>query len=73
MRVISQDGLADSPYESKAYYANEQYQSYTICTSDGLTIAQYGTREQAAKAMQDMRQAYFDGLDSFQFEEDVDE
>lgn len=70
MRVIAQDGFADSPYEGKAYYVNERYQSYCICTSDGLVMAQYKTWDAAKAAMEEMRTAYFDGVDSYQFEED---
>lgn len=65
MRVISQDGTLDIPYEmvviqrfkDKIYFLNQNLAGVEGVTSD-LEIAGYSTEEKAIKAMQMLREAY---------------
>lgn len=59
MRVISQDGTMDVPYENVVLY---QYEKEIMCIFSGIYIgrklAQYSTEEKALKAMEMLREAY---------------
>lgn len=65
MRVISQDGTFDIPYEmvviqrfrEKIYFLNQNLAGVEGVTSD-LEIAGYSTEEKAIKAMEMLREAY---------------
>lgn len=65
MRVISQDGTFDIPYEmvviqrfkEKIYFLNQNLAGIEGVTSD-LEIARYSTEEKAIKAMEELREAY---------------
>lgn len=73
MRVISRDGMRDYPYECSGFYAafNLAGDGVKIFadfgSNGGPLMAEYGTSEEAAEAMQAMRQAWFDGCESYQF------
>lgn len=65
MRVISQDGTIDMPYEeviiqrfgSKIYFLNKNLTGVEPLTDD-MQIAEYSTGEKAKKAMKMLRIAY---------------
>lgn len=65
MRVISQDGTIDMPYEeviiqrfgSKIYFLNKNLTGVEPLTDD-MQIAEYSTEEKAKKAMEELRYAY---------------
>ena len=67
MRVISQDGTLDVPYEiSSLSMAVGKYENvehavifcYNYSTSMGTKMAEYGSKEKAKKAMEMLRDAY---------------
>ena len=65
MRVISQDGTLDMPYEeviiqrfrSRIYFLNKNLTGVESL-SDDMQIAEYSTEEKALKAMEMLREAY---------------
>lgn len=65
MRVISQDGTIDMPYEevivqrfkSRIYFLNKNLTGVEPLTND-MRIAEYSTEEKAKKAMKMLRVAY---------------
>ena len=65
MRVISQDGTIDMPYEeviiqrfkSRIYFLNKNLTGVESL-SDDMQIAEYSTEEKAVKAMEMLREAY---------------
>ena len=65
MRVISQDGTIDVPYEQviiqqykgKIYFLNKNLTGVEQLVSD-MEIASYSTKEKAIKAMEMLRKAY---------------
>ena len=65
MRVISQDGTIDIPYESviiqrfgrEIYFLNKNLIGVEQLVSD-IDIATYSTEEKAKKAMEELRYAY---------------
>lgn len=65
MRVISQDGALDMPYEeviiqrfkSRIYFLNKNLTGVESLTDD-MQIAEYSTEEKAKKAMEMLRIAY---------------
>ena len=67
MRVISQDGTMDVPYEISSFsmavgkYENVEHAvifCYNYSTSIGTKMAEYGSKEKAKKAMETLRIAY---------------
>ena len=67
MRVISQDGTIDVPYEIGSLimevgkYENVEHAvifCYNYLTSSGTKMAEYGSKEKAKKAMEMLRDAY---------------
>ena len=67
MRVISQDGTMDVPYEISSFsmavgkYENVEHAvifCYNYSTSMGTKMAEYGSKENAKKAMEMLRIAY---------------
>ena len=67
MRVISQDGTIDVPYEISSFsmavgkYENAEHAvifCYNYSTSMGTKMAEYGSKEKANKAMEMLRDAY---------------
>lgn len=67
MRVISQDGTMDVPYEISSFsmavgkYENVEHSvifCYNYSTSIGTKMAEYGSKEKAKKAMEMLRDAY---------------
>ena len=67
MRVISQDGTMDVPYEISSFsmavgkYENVEHAvifCYNYSTSMGTKMAEYGSKEKAKKAMEELRYAY---------------
>lgn len=65
MRVISQDGTVDMPYEeviiqrfkSRIYFLNKNLTGVESLADD-MQIAEYSTEEKAKKAMEELRYAY---------------
>lgn len=65
MRVISQDGTIDMPYEeviiqrfkSRIYFLNKNLIGVESLNED-MQIAEYSTEEKAKKAMEELRYAY---------------
>ena len=65
MRVISQDGTLDMPYEeviiqrfkSRIYFLNKNLTGVESL-SDDMQIAEYSTEEKAIKAMEMLREAW---------------
>lgn len=65
MRIISQDGTIDMPYEmviiqrfkSRIYFLNKNLTGVEPLTDD-MQIAEYSTEEKAKKAMEMLRDAY---------------
>lgn len=65
MRVISQDGTLDMPYEeviiqrfkSRIYFLNKNLTGVESL-SDDIQIAEYSTEEKAVKAMEMLRKVY---------------
>lgn len=65
MRVISQDGTIDMPYEeviiqrfkSRIYFLNKNLTGVESL-SDDIQIAEYSTEEKAIKAMEMLRETY---------------
>ena len=63
MRVISQDGKFDFPYENSMIFHNELYGydavAIRIAGDTGITsLARYSTEKKAIKAMEMLREAY---------------
>ena len=67
MRVISQDGTMDVPYEISSFsmavgkYENVEHAvifCYNYSTSMGTKMAEYSSKEKAKKAMEELRYAY---------------
>ena len=67
MRVISQDGTLDVPYEISSFsmavgkYENVEHAvifCYNYSTSMGTKMAEYGSKEKSKKAMEMLRDAY---------------
>ena len=67
MRVISQDGTMDVPYEISSFsmavgkYENVEHAvifCYNYSTSMGTKMAEYGSKEKAKKAMEMLRISY---------------
>ena len=82
MRVISQDGTMDVPYEISSFsmavgkYENVEHAvifCYNYSTSIGTKMAEYGSKEKAKKAMEMLRKAYVGNIVMFQNVEPTDE
>ena len=67
MRIISQDGTIGVPYEigslimAAGKYENVEHAvifCYNYSTSSGTKMAEYGSKEKAKKAMEELRYAY---------------
>ena len=62
MRVISQDGKLDFPYENSVVFINlvdaSEIRIVAIGDDDNVVIAKYSTEEKAKKAMEELRYAY---------------
>lgn len=62
MRIISQDGTIDVPYESSFVYINGRYPKaiyvQTIGDEEQTRFAEYSTPEKAEKAMEELKYAY---------------
>ena len=61
MRVISQDGTIDTPYELSMIWIREKY-GYTVMVNmpndEPAGLGKYSSREKALKAMEMLRDAY---------------
>ena len=62
MRIISQDGKLDFPYENSVVFINlvdtSEIRIVAIGDDDDVVIAKYSTEEKAKKAMEMLRIAY---------------
>lgn len=64
MRVVSQDGKIDMPYENSCLNIvciepkRTAIYSYSACCDVSLRLAEYSTEEKAVKAMEMLREAY---------------
>ena len=80
MRVISQDGTIDMPYESVIiqrfnsgiYFLNKNLTGVEPLNDD-MKIAEYSTEEKAKKAMKMLRKAYVGSIVMFKNVEPTDE
>ena len=78
MRIISQDGTIDIPYENCSVYINRLNEK-EICAqclgdeSNFFSAALYSTPEKAEKAMEMLRKAYTGSVAIFQNVEPTDE
>ena len=80
MRVISQDGTIDIPYDSviiqrfgrEIYFLNKNLIGVEQLVSD-MDIATYSTEEKAKKAMEMLRKAYVGSIVMFKNVEPTDE
>ena len=76
MRVISQDGAADYPYECTGFYCGAEgtrFGGYVYADFGGdeaLTMARYETRGKAVEAMAEMLRAYSAGAKAYMFRRD---
>ena len=61
MRIISQDGCYDLPYEQTVVLREETYILVRTMEYEDLRIARYSTEEKAIKAMEMCRKQYMDG------------
>lgn len=61
MRVVSQDGTIDTPYELSMIWIREKY-GYSVMTNmpndDPVGLGMYSSREKAIKAMEMLKSAY---------------
>ena len=82
MRIISQDGTIDVPYEigsltiAVGKYENVEHVvifCYNYSTSMGTKMAEYGSKEKAKKAMKMLRKAYVGSIVMFKNVEPTDE
>ena len=77
MRIISQDGTMDVPYESSFVYINGRYPKaiyvQTIGDEEQTGFAEYSTPEKAKKAMEMLRNAYTGSVAIFQNVEPTNE
>lgn len=77
MRIISQDGKYDTPYEMTQIWVRESESSHQILGSmpadEIITIATYTSKEKAEKAMEMMRKAYTGSVAIFQNVEPTNE
>ena len=64
MRVISQDGTLDFPYELSAIRINNEVITMTMCegTAYSNVIAKYSTEAKAIKAMEMLRERHTDNV-----------
>lgn len=62
MRVISQDGTLDFPYELSTIRVYNEIISMGMCKDDSCRsiIARYSTEAKAIKAMEMLREAFFE-------------
>ncbi len=59
MRVVSQDGTLDMPYEMTSIFRNNNnVYCEGIGEEDGCVMGRYSTEEKAKKAMEELRCAY---------------
>ena len=80
MRVISQDGTIDMPYEeviiqrfeSRIYFLNKNLTGVEQLNDD-IQIAEYSKEEKAKKAMEMLKKAYAGNIVMFQNVESTDE
>lgn len=61
MRIISQDGCYDLPYEQTVVLREETHILVRTMEYEDLRIARYSTEEKAIKAMEMCRKQYMDG------------
>lgn len=82
MRVISQDGTIDVPYEISSFsmavgkYDGVEYAAiycYNSSTAAGTKMAEYNSKEKAKKAMEMLRIAYTGSIAMFQNVEPTEE
>ena len=76
MRIISQDGMADVPYDCACVYINANYpktiRAQAIGDDEHMLFAVYSTPEKAVKAMGMLRKAYTGSVAIFQNVEPTD-
>ena len=77
MRIISQDGRLDFPYEESVIFINpvdaSEVRMVAIGDDEDGMIAKYSTEEKAKKAMEMLRKAYVGSIVMFQNVESTDE
>ena len=71
MRVISQNGEHDIPYESSAVSINGTTISAYSHSVGPTFMAQYKSRDEARRAMMQLRNRYIEGKKVYQFPDKV--
>lgn len=61
MRIVSQCGQADFPYE-RTYILSDRENVKAVCDGKSYVIGRYSTHEKAIKAMEMCRKQYMDGI-----------
>lgn len=73
MRIISNDGLIDMPYESTSFfaikddifdYSNDDEAPYTIMDSSGIVLKHVPCKAAAQYILRDMRRRFFDAVNN---------
>ena len=76
MRIISQDGTIDVPYEISSLsmavgkYENVEHAAifcHNSSTAMGIKMAEYGSKEKAKKAMEMLREAWINETVEFEY------
>lgn len=62
MRIVSQDGMVDYPYENSVVFLDHRFEyavSIQVIGCEEIeTLGKYSTREKALKAIEELRYAY---------------
>lgn len=72
MRVISQDGTIDTPYELSMIWIREQYGYLAMANlpnDEPVILGKYSSREKALKAMKMLREAWIS--ETVEFEDGI--
>lgn len=70
MRLISQDGTIDCPYETSSVHVDRYEESYEIGVDRCMVLATYSTKEKALKVMEDIRKSWMQDLAFYNFPAD---
>lgn len=72
MRLISQDGTIDCPYETSSVHVDRYGDSYEIWVDCSRVLATYSTKEKALKVMEDIRDNWLEDFAFYKFPADED-
>lgn len=65
MRLVSQDGREDIPYEKvlieiQSFHSNDEFRINAITDGLAISMAKYSSMEKAEKVLEDMRNKYLE-------------